>query len=418
MTRLRRAPFRYVAQPKLELATVPVLRQGELRPGHVTVRMHATHSPTGTWVMPGGTGRVVDPGVPIARQASRASKDVWVMSADAVDRPIRVEVAPAAAIDLRSSLPSRAAEALYWLGRRAERAGTLVHTVRATQASIDQDPGLRDLVGGAWERRITAILDAAVISMGGQPGEPTLPVSSDGAMAAALRTAADEIDGLVEGASTVREFLSTTTWQVTQMLAEQTPMLRAGRPARATIDNVVMALAALAGLTAESVVRGPSWRFLDVGRRTERALQVATMIDHAFGGDFDPELTGPVGEVVLAANECLVAYRRRYRTDVDGASLADLLLLDPSNPRSLGFQLARLADDLAELPPRAGVERCQSIVADAIGRLDSVAVATEAAHASWAAHAAGGALAELGRAVTATWFAASTPETARYGWTQ
>ncbi len=231
VARLRRAPFRYVAQPKLELATVPVLRRGELRPGHVTVRMHATHSPTGTWVMPGGTGRVVDPGVPIARQASRASKDVWVMSADAAARSLRVDGAPAPAIDLRSSLPSRAAEALYWLGRRAERAGTLVHAVRATQASIDQDPGLRDLASGAWERRITAILDAAVISMGGQPGEPALPVSADGAIAAALRSAADEIDGLVEGASTVREFLSTTTWQVTQMLAEQTPILRAGRPA-------------------------------------------------------------------------------------------------------------------------------------------------------------------------------------------
>ncbi len=141
------------------------------------------------------------------------------------------------------------------------------------------------------------------------------------------------------------------------------------------------------------------------------------MIDHAFGSDFDPELTGPVGEVVLAANECLVAYRRRYRTDVDGASLADLLLVDPANPRSLGFQLAGLVDDLDELPPRPGVERCQAIVTEAIRCLDSVAVATEAAHASWAAHAAGEALTELGPAITATWFAASTPETARYGWT-
>ena len=39
-----------------------------------------------------------------------------------------------------------------------------------------------------------------------------------------------------------------------------------------SLHDVVLSLMAMAGLSGESVVRGPGWRFLDLGRRVERAL--------------------------------------------------------------------------------------------------------------------------------------------------
>jgi uncharacterized alpha-E superfamily protein len=42
-------------------------------------------------------------------------------------------------------------------------------------------------------------------------------------------------------------------------------------------------------------------------------------------------------EIVLATNESLVAYRRRYRSDVEFAQAVELVVTDESNPRSAAF---------------------------------------------------------------------------------
>ena len=60
----------------------------------------------------------------------------------------------------------------------------------------------------------------------------------------------------------------------------------------------------------------------------------------------------PVYETLLTACESLVAYRRRYRSDLELDPLCDLLLGDDTNPRSLAFQLDRITEDLAFLPDR------------------------------------------------------------------
>ncbi len=51
------------------------------------------------------------------------------------------------------------------------------------------------------------------------------------------------------------------------------------------------------------------------------------------------DVAQPVYDLVLGASESLVAYRRRYRSDVRIDAIEDLLVHDDSNPRSLAFQL-------------------------------------------------------------------------------
>ena len=132
------------------------------------------------------------------------------------------------------------------------------------------------------------------------------------------------------------------------------------------LDGVLVPLAALAGLSNESMVRGPGWRFLDLGRRLERALLVLGMVEATLAGPpggggggggaaGDGDLLDdprPAVEAVLAACESLVAYRRRYRSDVTVPAVADLLLGDGDNPRSVRFQLDEMTIDLHALPDR------------------------------------------------------------------
>jgi len=69
-----------------------------------------------------------------------------------------------------------------------------------------------------------------------------------------------------------------------------------------------------------------------------------------FTGPLDDEVAQPTYDLVLGASESLVAYRRRYRSDVRLAAIEDLLVHDDSNPRSLVFQLDRINEHLAALP--------------------------------------------------------------------
>ena len=145
-------------------------------------------------------------------------------------------------------------------------------------------------------------------------------------------------------ASSVREFLSSTTWEVLESLA-----VDPDRPAE-SLDRVVVALSALSGLAMESTVRGPSWRLLDLGRRLERAVVLLGAVESMLGPEPDP-LTGAARyEVVLTAHESLVAYRRRYRSDARVEAVLDLLVADDTNPRALAFQLDRMAEHLVALP--------------------------------------------------------------------
>ena len=65
-----------------------------------------------------------------------------------------------------------------------------------------------------------------------------------------------------------------------------------------------------------------------------------------------PAAVEPVYETLLTACESLVAYRRRYRSDVELDALCDLLLADDTNPRAMAFQLDRITEDLVFLPDR------------------------------------------------------------------
>jgi uncharacterized alpha-E superfamily protein len=59
---------------------------------------------------------------------------------------------------------------------------------------------------------------------------------------------------------------------------------------------------------------------------------------------------GPLLEALLQVADSAMTYRRRYQGSVQTAAVLDLLLADESNPRSLVFQFAALADNVENLP--------------------------------------------------------------------
>jgi uncharacterized alpha-E superfamily protein len=88
------------------------------------------------------------------------------------------------------------------------------------------------------------------------------------------------------------------------------------------------------------------WRFLELGRRIERAIITCRFVrQFAFGVGLDGAL-----DVLLELADSQITYRLRYVMVAARAPVVDLVVLDPNNPRSVVYQLGRIEAHLATLP--------------------------------------------------------------------
>ena len=111
--------------------------------------------------------------------------------------------------------------------------------------------------------------------------------------------------------------------------------------ALAVLNSCILTLAALRGIEAGNITRGPGWHFLNIGRRIERSLQVVELL-RSIVVPIDPE-NWPSLEMLLEVADSSITYRSRYFTVLQAAPVVDLLMNDEANPRSLAFQLKDLA---------------------------------------------------------------------------
>jgi uncharacterized alpha-E superfamily protein len=353
---------------------------------------------------------VLTPGDAPHRPTARLVKDVWVVglgrrAVEVGHRP------PIPQVDFAGSIPTRAAEALFWMGRAAERAEVAARTARVLQVQLDQDPLLVTVADGAWAATALALLRSGQARPFVASEEP-LPQDAtamnellETELRSAIATSAAQIGALIHEAATVREFLSVTTGRVLGRLARTRSDLVGEDAAADDLDGVLVDLAALAGLATESTVRGPAWRFLDLGRRLERSLAVLGTVEGALAPAFDDLALQAAAEAALAANDSLVAYRRRHRSDVELSAVLDMLVHDDSNPRGLAFQLDRMREHTTALVWSSGTELVDR-AASALHDVDHGAISGgRRVGIDEMVLAARGAVLDLGAQVIARWFA-------------
>ncbi|MDH4145987.1 MAG: circularly permuted type 2 ATP-grasp protein, partial [Acidimicrobiia bacterium] len=384
-----------------ELAVEPCFDGDGLSEAAVVVRLHAVVGPDGVRVLPGGSGRVLKAGDRPERPTAAIAKDVWVDRRAAVPAlPLRLPQ-----VDLSASLPTRTAAALYEIARGVERAERCARAARVVLTQRDEDPGLMDAPG--WTQGVVQLLVAAAAS---GDGEASTAVAGDVEDQLELTGAscAAQLGLALAEAQVVRGYLSVSTGRVLARLADGRETLLGGPPTPDQLDGVLADLAAMAGLWAESTMRGPAWRFGELGRRLERALGVVATVEAALpasrsdqlGGSVDPMADGVANallEALLGLNESLVAYRRRHRSDVEAGAVAALLLTDVTNPRGLAFQLDSLRRHAIEL----GWDQGATLVAATEQVIDS-----RVDEPAKLLLAAGVSLSELDRATFGRWFAA------------
>lgn len=368
-------PGSWAAEEYSEAGTAPVVHDGRVAAGRLVLRCFVVADGDDWEVLPGGLARVrfLDSGGhprnprDTADGALVVRKDVWALAATVHRLAGPVLTLPQ--IDLGASLPSRNAEALYWMGRHAEAAETAIRVVQTISAELVETPELATDAGGAWVAMFSASLRWTFESPR-TPGEfpvhrarrATAP--GDGALPPPIlrrvlvddsipRSLVGSLAELLDASLSARELVSTHTGQVLAMLEDRLDALRsASSPAEieeiagATLINLM----ALVGLSAESMVRDPGYLMSDIGRRLERARLLVRILLETLVPVPDADIAGLTHETLLECCESLVTYRRRYRSDIEVEALSSLLITDPSNPRSLAFQADRLMADLRRLP--------------------------------------------------------------------
>jgi uncharacterized circularly permuted ATP-grasp superfamily protein/uncharacterized alpha-E superfamily protein len=346
---MARRPMDYVGQELVKLSTMPGVVDGVLAPRPFTLRAFLARDADGRWhAMPGGFARLAahDDLRAVLMGEGDMSADVCILSEHARASLSLLDQSPSPAIRrLAGTLPSKAADNLFWLSRYLERAQmTLGLTRSLLGGSVEVDGA--SAMGAATLARVADILvDWGAVPPGARE-RGTVALSRDaigdrgnGGSVHALFHAAG---GIAQG---LRERLAIEFWR---LMAR--PLGRVDSHGVQAMMGHVAELndrfSALSGLAAENMVRGHGWMFHDMGRRIERAIHLCRLMSAFAGDEAGPDdLT-----VVLDLCDSQISYRMRYLSGLSLLPIRDMLVLEPGNPRSLAFQVDRILEHLRALP--------------------------------------------------------------------
>jgi uncharacterized alpha-E superfamily protein len=185
------------------------------------------------------------------------------------------------------------------------------------------------------------------------------------------------IDRAVYSASQIRDRFSPDGWLALADLQKTTrdfaERVTPGDDATRAMTVLLRKLAGFSGLVHENMYRFAGWRFLEIGRRLERGIQIAGIVSWLTREDA-PEGTL---EMLLEIGDSVMTHRRRYAVSSGPLSAKDLLILDPLNPRSALFQVSEIRQQL-EMLPGGLVEGQRSTAARAALQLETSLVTVDA----------------------------------------
>ena len=395
-------PDLFVAQEHVEFSNAPSW-DGKWVPRAFALRVFLVARADGSYsVMPGGLARVSanTEGKFISMQQGGTSKDTWIISESPVEETTLLH-REGATFELRrtgNNLPSRLADNFFWLGRYSERADATARLLRSALRRFSPER-----TGGALPA--LAPLLQTLENQGQLPGiseDSELRQNPEAFEAELLATIfhptrpgslCSIIGNLFRLAAQVRDRTSNDLWRVISKLNDQltrgqkvTLAKTEGRVATQTqtqtqtsksaddenaatkpggetygpshimlagdavrvLDEILDGIAAFDGLARENMTRAQAWRFIDMGLRIERAIYLCTLLNAVLDAP-DPN-NHSLLEAVLEVADSSITYRSRYNLLPQLPAVADLILLDDKNPRSVLFQIAQLVQHFERLP--------------------------------------------------------------------
>ncbi len=378
MDSIRDRGIDYVVQEAVTLSSMPVWREGRLQPRPFTLRLFLARVGERWQVMPGGFVRIAEDvdARAVSLQHGAATADAWVLAHGPVAETTLLPTPEGMPVQRATGLlPSRAADNLFWVGRYVERAEATLRLVRALINRVaEADDAAAPVIAS-----IGALLGAWNAIPSDTDHAPATFTARAALTRADLEGGLPRLVGAARAASSViRDRFSPDAWLAISDLAKLIAAPLAIGPTESAIAERVEAalriISSLSGLAQENMTQLAGWRFLELGRRIERALLTCRLARcFAQPGAPDGEL-----DVLLELADSQISYRQRYVMIAARAPVIDLVMLDPNNPRSVVFQLERIETHLGALPGRNATGRLspvQQIAASIATRLRTASAA-------------------------------------------
>ena len=354
---IRARPHCFVGQEQVALSTTPVFIGDRLEPRPMVLRSFLVSRNDDYVAMPGGLTRVAPDtdGWLVSGQAGGLSKDTWILASEP-ESQFSLIPAPEHAVSITRNggeVPSRMADNLFWLGRYVERTAGGARVFREVLQRV------LDTETARYDTSLSAFLSAHTHSTAtylrfiGYGERRRLVVAEQELFATILDVARPgslrfHLNAVVRAGQAARDRLSDDAWRAINRLDRELPQVKSLSEMLESLEGLIIGLASVNGLNTESMARGHGFRFMEIGRRLERALYTLSLL--RTGCELPHETEKVVWEMVLAMTDSLMTYRRRYASTVQAGAVLDLLLLDESNPRSVGYQLVQIRDQVLSLP--------------------------------------------------------------------
>ena len=348
------SPFKYMGSAPLNPSVAPGWNNHSMGSSYTVLRLFICAAENGYTVMPGALAITANDSISLRNDTPelQRSKDVWVLSNRPVESFSLMERFSSVDEFKRSSdLPSRVADNLLWLGRYLERTEGLVRLLRLIFHKISGEDRPQDIPELSFLLKLLRIKNIIPTPVKDAPDIPLfLELSNQLNSAIYRRDGVENVTSLLgnvqRAARRVRDRLSLDSSRIINHLEDLADS--GSTDPLEFLDEILFALSAFSGLASESMTRSLGWRFMDIGRRVERAIQQTNVIGTAL-----PLICSRPRntlETLLEISDSTMTYRARYRSAFELAPVLDLLLADESNPKSLAFQLSRIASHIEHLP--------------------------------------------------------------------
>lgn len=359
--RIRKNPYQFAAQEYVAGAQTPTWHQGKILPRPSVLRTFAVASESSYAIMPGGLTRVsldLDKKI-ISNQRGSVSKDTWVLASEPEKqislRPVDVQPT----LESSNALPSRVVENLFWMGRYAERAESALRLLRTVFIQLNRTEKLSDAVQSTLLSAVTHVTStypgftSLHQDLLKNPEPEMISILLDQQRSGSV---ANNLVAMINAAEQVKEQLSSDTQRVINDIGDELENLKIALEPGAfsapeeALSPLITTLLAFAGLIHESMTRGNGWHFIEIGRRLERALQIAASLRALLTASFEEPDQESLIESTLLCGEALIPYRRRYQNGIHIDQGLEMIMLNTKNPRSLIYQLTQLEQHFSELP--------------------------------------------------------------------
>lgn len=369
-----RNPSEFVAQEEVSLSTTPALVNGKIEPRFAALRAYLVSDGKNYQVMEGGLTRssAVRDRFEISHQYGGFSKDTWIVSDKVLDTPQKIVVQQTASVIHHTSLPSRSAENLFWVGRYCERTMATTKFLKITINALQENVNF----GGSVKSEHIHVLLKSLTHL-----TLTYPGFIDEENSVLLKNPYQEIHDLVfnskrggtvacsvesflRGVITVSDKWSHDTWRIINLIENSLKKIKSSDPEvnnpnviQKVLDKLHTRLFTFYGIISESMPRDKGFYLFESGKWIERILSRISIIRSTFSFKNDLNVENDLIEAVLINHHLLVHYRLLYKSHLSLEAMLDMVLLEENLPYSLSYQLDALAECLSKLPKTSQDER-------------------------------------------------------------